>query len=370
MAQRTRPPRGIVIKTNTAGEPLVYVRLWHDGRVRWFGAFRTKTEARHFYEKAKTEQREGRFFPERYHREKSTLLSEAMARMLATSRKRSVRDDRRFAKFWDQRLPGYRLGTVTPAIIETVRSELMQRRIAAQTVVHYLKFLRQVMNTAVKSGDIPRSPFAQITLPKVSNARLRFLTLDEEARLCAAIAPAYRPWIRLAILTGLRQEEQFGLRWSDVDVEHGILVLPATKAGMVQYVRLNQEAVTLLRGLTSWEGSAWVFPSRNPGTHVNPRNFYRRTYLPAVRAARLTDVTWHTLRHTFASRLAMAGATEQEIAACLRHSSTALVRRYAHLSPGHLTGVMEKVSAFGAPTIDRTVDEPEIQGERSRRDSR
>ena len=45
----------------------------------------------------------------------------------------------------------------------------------------------------------------------------------------------------------------------------------------------------------------------------------------------------------------MSGTTEVDIAACLRHSTTALVRRYAHLSPSHLQGVMEKVSAFGRP---------------------
>ncbi len=54
-----------------------------------------------------------------------------------------------------------------------------------------------------------------------------------------------------------------------------------------------------------------------------------------------------TLRHTFASRLAMAGATEQNIAACSGHSSTAVVKRYTHLGPPHLQHVMEKVCAFG-----------------------
>ena len=82
-------------------------------------------------------------------------------------------------------------------------------------------------------------------------------------------------------------------------------------------------------------------------------------YLPAVQKAKLEGVTWHTLRHTFASRLAMAGATEQDIAACLGHSTTALVRRYAHLSPAHLQGVVEKVSAFGKPVISEHLTETE-----------
>jgi len=80
-----------------------------------------------------------------------------------------------------------------------------------------------------------------------------------------------------------------------------------------------------------------------------PGNFYRRIVIPAIRKAGLEDVTWHTLRHTFASRLAMAGATERELQEALRHSSTVLVKRYAHLSPKQLPGVMERVSTFGQP---------------------
>ena len=93
--------------------------------------------------------------------------------------------------------------------------------------------------------------------------------------------------------------------------------------------------------------SPWVFPSDNPRTHADPRNFYRRVYLPKVKELGLDGVSWHTLRHTFASRLAMSGATEGTIAALLRHSGTSLVRRYAHLSPSHLQNEIEKVAAFG-----------------------
>lgn len=79
-------------------------------------------------------------------------------------------------------------------------------------------------------------------------------------------------------------------------------------------------------------------------------------------------VDWHTLRHTFASRLGMSGATEQEIASCLRHSTTALVKRYTHLSQAHLHSVTEKVSQFGLgktakPKTHPSVDKSEIVAE-------
>lgn len=56
--------------------------------------------------------------------------------------------------------------------------------------------------------------------------------------------------------------------------------------------------------------------------------------------------TWHDLRHTFASRLAMNGQNDGTFAALLRHSTTALVKRYAHLSLSHLKEVVEGVAGF------------------------
>jgi site-specific recombinase XerD len=150
----------------------------------------------------------------------------------------------------------------------------------------------------------------------------------------------------------MRQLEQFSLRWEHVDLERGVLTLAATKSGGVQYVRLNEEAKAIFRNLDSWQRSVWVFPSENPATHADPRNFYRRVYLPKLRTVGLESVTWHTLRHTFASRLAMGGAT------LLRHTGTTLVRPYAHLSPSHLQDALERVAAFGkgGPPTHATVE--------------
>lgn len=145
----------------------------------------------------------------------------------------------------------------------------------------------------------------------------------------------------------MRQAEQFSLKWAQVDLTRGMVTLPKTKAGEVQYVRLNEEARQVLQDLTIGNRSIWVFPSETQETHLDPRNFYDRVWIPAVKRAGIDWVTWHDLRHTFASRLAMAGHNDGTIAALLRHSSTALVKRYAHLSPSHLTAAVESVATFG-----------------------
>jgi integrase len=227
-------------------------------------------------------------------------------------------------------------------------ADLSAKNYTPQTIVHYLKFLRHVLRWAIGRGHLEKSPFASVKLPTVRAGRTRFLSIEEEATLCKAIGQPFDSWVRLAILTGLRKAEQFSLRWADIDLERGLITLPHTKSGMVQYVPLVEEAKEIFNGLIPGNTSVWVFPSENPGTNLDPDNFYGRVYMTALEEAHLEGVTWHILRHTFASRLAMNGEAPSTIAALLRHSGTDLVARYAHLmSPTHLRGALEGVSGFG-----------------------
>ncbi len=367
MARKGRQDRGLMPKTDSGGRTIWYVRLYDHGRERRFGSFASKTAAREFYEKAKLEQKEGRFFPERYQQSGYAKLEEVLDGYLSAFTGRSKRDEQRFKKKWMAIFPAARLNALTPAALEHARTQLAEGR-TPQTVNRYMGFLRRVLNKAVRDGKLASNPVSRIKMFREPAGKTRFLSPEEERTLCGAIGVQSAAMVRLAILTGMRQMEQFSLRWEHVDLERSLITLPATKAGGVQYVRLNQEGRAILQSLNERAAkvqavaeaqaianqttggekrSPWVFPSENPDSHVDPRNFYRRVYLPTVKQLGMEGVSWHTLRHTFASRLAMSGASEGTIAALLRHSGTSLVKRYAHLSSSHLQQEVEKVAAFG-----------------------
>ena len=137
----------------------------------------------------------------------------------------------------------------------------------------------------MRDGKLQSNPVCRLKLSKESKGKTRFLSLEEEGKLLEAMGPTYGPWARLAILTGMRQTEQFSLKWADVNLERGLITLPVTKAGDVQYVPLNDEAKQILEGLTVGNRSVWVFPSENPDTYLDPRNFYDRAWTPAVKRA-------------------------------------------------------------------------------------
>jgi len=272
-----------------------------------------------------------------------------------------------YGQWWTARLEGKTLHAVSPAILEQAMADLTKAKKTPQTVLHYLKFLRHVFRWAMGRGLIEKTPFSTVKLPTMRAGKTRFLSIEEEARLSKAVGQPYDRWIRLAILTGMRKSEQFGLRWADIDLDRGLITLPTTKSGSVQYIHLTEEAKAILHGLIAGNTSVWVFPSQNADTHLDHHNFYAQVYQPALVTAKLPGVTWHCLRHTFASQLAMNGQAPSTIAALLRHSGTDLVSRYAHLSPTQLQGALEGVSGFGKLTIERTeiVTESRHEGQNS-----
>lgn len=380
MARKGRVDRGLLKRLDSAGKLVWQVRLYHEGKDRRFGSFATKTAARDFYEKAKLDQKAGRFFPERYQQGGHELVKAMIARYLLTiSTKKPMTQlaERYFATWWTDYFAGRRLNAITVTALEAARQSLLatviveakepgdvEKLMTPQRVNRYMEWLRHVVNIAVREGKLASNPVLKLTMYKESKGKTRFLSMEEEALLLNTLGATYAPWARLAILTGLRQAEQFRLRWKDVDLERGIITLPTTKAGGVQYVHLNEEAKAILRGFDSWQRSKWVFPSENPATSLDIRNFYGRIWVPAVNQAGIEYATWHDLRHTFASRLAMNGQNEGTIAALLRHSTTALVKRYAHLSPSHLKAALEGVAGFGkVPAENREGLGPEAKSE-------
>ena len=109
MARAGRKDRGLLSKKDSTGKAVWYVRLYHDGKERRFGAFKNKTEARDFYEKAKQEQKQGRFFPERYRHGGKELASAVIASYLATlptsgKKPTTIADEKYYGRWWTDRL--------------------------------------------------------------------------------------------------------------------------------------------------------------------------------------------------------------------------------------------------------------------------
>ena len=160
--------------------------------------------------------------------------------------------------------------------------------------------------------------------------------------------------VAFAIETGLRREEQFRLRWDQIDLESGVVTIPLPKGGKTRHVPLSDGAQAILRSLDSFIRSPWVFPSPiNPLHSWNPQSFVNHVFPPFLQKAGIQGVCWHTLRHTAASRRVMAGVDLVSVKEILGHRDIQTTLRYAHLAPGHLRDAVNRGSLTG--TVTKTV---------------
>ena len=132
------------------------------------------------------------------------------------------------------------------------------------------------------------------------------------------------------------------LRWSDVDLQRRMLTFQQTKNGETRSVPLtgNGLAVLTQHAKVRRLSTSLVFPDR---TGTRPLGI-RGAFDNAVERAGIVDFHFHDLRHSFASYLAMNGASLLEIAEVLGHKTLAMVKRYAHLSEAHTRGVVERMN--------------------------
>ena len=255
--------------------------------------------------------------------------------------------------------------------------------LAPATVNRDLAMLKTTFNRAIRAEKASVNPVKAVPMFKENNARTRCLADAEEERLYAALPAYLRPFLTVALNTGMRWGELARLQWTDVDFYTGTLHVRESKSGegrripMNRIVRATLETVRreqIQRAREQEEGtreiqSPWVFCAPHGGFLHN----FKRDWHPALRRAGITDFHWHDTRHTAASRLVMAGVDLYTVKEILGHKTIVMTQRYSHLSPGHQRMALEKLAdcAAGkregpgkqvAPPVAPTKNAPEVRG--------
>jgi integrase len=214
---------------------------------------------------------------------------------------------------------------------------------AAQCVA----LVSSIYSWVIRRGLVTENPARGVEKARV-NRRERYLSEAEIARLADALdAEAIEtgnPYpvaaIKLLLFTGCRKGEIVGLGWQDVDFERACLRLPDSKTG-AKAVHLNAPALALLEAVPRLEDNPHVIPGVRSGAGAGPA--IDKAWARVRRAAGLSDVRLHDLRHSYASVAVAGGASLPIIGALLGHKHTVTTARYAHLSDDPLRAVNEMV---------------------------
>ena len=342
--------------------PTIERRVSPDGvvryraRVRLNGArtvsktFQRKTDAQKWAQKTEVEIRQDQyaFTPMSRRKTLGDLIDRYIEEVLPRKPKTAPFQKRQL-EVWRRELGHHLIADITPARIVAFRQLLLDtpgRRNQARgyaTTNRYLAVLSHAFTFAVDEWDwAGENPVKKVRRIKEPRGRTRFLSDHERIRLLAACRASRCPHLYtivvIAISTGMRRSEVLTLRTGQIDIHRGMITLHDTKNGDPRCVPLTGHAHDLVaaRLLEHNNDQAMLFPG---GVSGRPLTLWK-PWKAALASAAVTDLRFHDLRHTAASYLAMSGATSIDLAAVLGHKTLHMVKRYAHLSDGHLSDVV------------------------------
>ena len=263
----------------------------------------------------------------------------------ANKRVRTLRTYRQCLDHLEHSFSGKRLSQISPIDIERHK----RKRIESGAKVRpnrELAVLKMLFNRCNEWGMFEgENPVMAVKYLKEPKRRLRYLEPHEEARLIEKCPEPLRSLIIIGINTGLRiRAEALTLKWTDVDLPQRLLTVQAAyaKNGQTRHVMLNSRAIEVLKSLKAESKGEYVFSKVNGA----PYKGLDKPFTKALQAAKLVDtgISLHTLRHTFASRLVMAGVDLPTVMELGGWSDLSMVMRYAHLNPQHKRQSVERIA--------------------------
>lgn len=315
--------------------------------------FSSITKAREWASRTENKIKDGKYFSQI--KSKKFLVSDMIDRYVKNElpkKPKIIKDWSSQLRWWREKIGNYTLADITPSLLSEMRDVLSQENSARgkprspSTINRYMTTLQCVFSIAIREWELlDINPFMRIRKLKEPRGRVRYLNDKERIGLleeCKKIKnPCLYPVVLIAISTGARKMEILSLKWGDVDLQNGRVILEETKNGERRSLSLVKEVLEVIKRLyNERESEDWIFPSKDKKRPFDITRSWKR----ALKNAQVENFRFHDLRHTSASYLAMNGASMGEIADILGHKTLQMVKRYSHLSDAHKRGVVESMN--------------------------
>ena len=231
--------------------------------------------------------------------------------------------------------------------VDRIEAKKKPKGLAPKTVRNIHQMIGSAYNLAMEQKLVSKNPTQGCALPKVEQKEMKTLTADQlsaffrEARDSGVYELYY-----LDLATGLRRGELLGLKWTDVDFQHGILKIqraisrqngkvvesPLKTKNAYRTLPLSADAIDVLKAQKNKVGSSeWVFPSPTGGP-MSPDSVLHMLHRVLKRAG-LPRIRFHDLRHTFATMALQNGVDVKTVSSMLGHYSAGFtLDTYAHVT--------------------------------------
>lgn len=226
-------------------------------------------------------------------------------------------------------------------LVELYQTEKIQKGKKPATINRYLATLKHMFNKAVEWDMVEEETLKRIRKVKAlpeNNRRLRYLSKEQCQELISTCDPHLRPIVITALNTGMRKSEILKLKWDNVDLKHGFILLDMTKNGERREIPINYTLRSVLQCITRRLNIPYVFFDPKTG---KPYGDVKKSFHTALRRAKIKDFRFHDIRHCFASHLVMAGVDITTVSRLLGHKSLKMTLRYAHLAPSHMVKAVD-----------------------------
>lgn len=256
---------------------------------------------------------------------------------------------------------------ITPTNAQTFHMELRARGLSGSTIKSVCRLLSAAMCSAVEEGIIRKNPWKRVKLPPEERTEQRVLNHGEHKKLLNA-ADIEHVDVLLGLYAGMRLGEVCALKWSDIDWEHGMLTVCRTVQRIAVFNGKNDPKTMLFIGTPKTHKSRRVIPipafilallkkkyfqSQSEfvfgveNRSAEPRTVQRR-FKRLVKQLGMDDVHFHTLRHSFATRLLELGTDVKTVSTLLGHSSVrTTLDIYVHSLLEYRREAVDRLAAFG-----------------------
>ena len=277
---------------------------------------------------------------ERLRLEHDSVFSNVFEKYAASNQhKISLRVEQNYCRNWILPVIGAKqLENISAFDLERIRRNMLKENRSLRTIQYILAIIRQVFNYAQqRSLFFGTPPTKAVRQQKFDNMRIRFLSVEEAQALMVELkGRSTQTWqmSEISLQCGLRFSEIASLRWQHIDMNNKTLFLVDTKNSKSRVVFMTSNIHSIFESIPEGKKNDLVFPDQNGAVmkRISPA-FFRAVDQLGLNAGvddRRLKVCFHTLRHSFASRLIASGADMPSVRDLLGHKDFTMLSRYSH----------------------------------------